>query len=190
MLLEITPSSRDLSQDLLNEFFHFHAETGCLYYKERDRKHFNTSHGYKKFNSRYAGRLAGSTSVAGYRTVKIFGKDYKVHRIVWILNFGGVIPHSIDHKNGIRNDNRLENLRLATQREQRRNTALSSRSTSGENGVCWQKRDKRWYAYIQINGKRKNLGYFVNKEDAIAARKAANKKYGYHENHGRENIYA
>jgi hypothetical protein len=52
----------------------------------------------------------------------------------------------------------------------------------------FDKRDQNYQARIKVNGKSKHLGYFKNKEEAIAAREAANIKYNFHENHGRKEI--
>tara|TARA_R110000868_G_scaffold23771_1_gene95082 strand:+ start:155 stop:727 length:573 start_codon:yes stop_codon:yes gene_type:complete len=190
MLLEKSPNSRDLSQDLLTEFFHFHPESGALYNKERARRHFETTRAFKTWNTRWAGKVSGSNTQAGYREVTILSNKYLIHRIVWLLHFGGTIPDTIDHINGVRDDNRLINLRLATDAEQKQNMALYSSSTSGEMGVNWYKSYEKWHARIKIKGKYKHLGYFLIKADAVNARKAAEKKYGFHENHGRKNIYA
>lgn len=83
-------------------------------------------------------------------------------------------------------DNRLENLRDVSNRENARNQKISKNNTSGTLGVYFYKRDQNYQASIKINGKIKHLGYFKNKEEAIAARAAANIKYNFHENHGRK----
>lgn len=81
----------------------------------------------------------------------------------------------VDHKHGkkSRYDNRKENLRLATHQENGRNSSLSKNNISGVTGVFWDKRRQRWVANITINYKSIYLGSFLNKNDAITARKIA-----------------
>lgn len=95
------------------------------------------------------------------------------------------IPDQVDHINHVRNDNRIGNLRNVSPTENGRNKDLCSDNKSGVNGVSWHKRDKRWRAHIVIARKQIHLGNFINKEDAIAARFAADKEIGFHPNHGK-----
>lgn len=74
-------------------------------------------------------------------------------------------------------DNRKSNLEVVTHENNGKNRSLGINNTSGTVGVSWNKRDKAWVAYIQVNKKYTSLGYFSNKEDAIAARKEAEIKY-------------
>jgi hypothetical protein len=108
-----------------------------------------------------------------------------------LLTYGSWPVDQIDHINGNTKDNRLENLRDVSNRENLRNQKIPKNNTSGTLGVSFDKRKQNYQASIKINGKRKHLGYFKNKEEAIAARAVANIKYNFHENHGRKesNIY-
>jgi hypothetical protein len=72
----------------------------------------------------------------------------------------------VDHKNNIRTDNTLENLRFVTNQENNRNSSLSKKNTSGIKGVGFHKNTNKWCAYIKINGKKIHLGYYTNIEDA------------------------
>lgn len=90
-----------------------------------------------------------------------------------------------DHINGIGSDNRLVNLRFVEERDNNVNKAMPSNNTSGQQGVVWHARDKKWLARISDGKKRIELGRFDNYDDAVAKRKAAELAYGYHENHGR-----
>jgi hypothetical protein len=95
----------------------------------------------------------------------------------------------IDHKNGIRNDNRIDNLDDVSCEKNLRKQKLRYDNTSGVTGVSnWITKNgcEIWSAYIYTNGKKKDLGHFDNLEDAIKARKAADKKYGFHEDHGKK----
>ncbi len=126
-----------------------------------------------------------------YYTTRINNKNYQLHRILWVYHYGFIpkdkqIDH-IDH-NGL--NNRLSNLRIVTHQENGKNVKMHKDNTSGVMGVYWHKQVNKWMAYIRINGKLIYLGLFVDKGEAIAARKEAEVKYGFHSNHGRENYEA
>ncbi|MFD2248971.1 hypothetical protein [Pseudochelatococcus lubricantis] len=97
----------------------------------------------------------------------------------------GADPDEIDHVNGIRSDNRFNNLRNVDHAANTRNVALHSSNTSGVIGVSWAKRECRWRASIKANNRERHIGYFRDFEDAVAARKAAERQFGFHKNHGR-----
>ena len=94
----------------------------------------------------------------------------------------------IDHINGDPFDNRIDNLRLVTQRENSMNRRLSCNNKSGVIGVHYYSSRKQWQAQITSEGKKINLGRFDNFDDAVKVRKDAEIKYGFHENHGRDGI--
>lgn len=135
------------------------------------------------WNTTYAGKPAGATPHgSGYLGGQLEGRWYRAHRVIYAMCHGKWPANQIDHINGVRDDNRISNLRDVTHVENARNAAIPSDNTSGTVGVCWHIRDGRWRARIG----RISLGGFIRKDDAIAARKAAEKKHGYHPNHGRE----
>jgi hypothetical protein len=88
---------------------------------------------------------------------------YKVHKLVCIA-FLGHIPNGmktvVDHRNGIKTDNRLENLRLVTNRENSTFGFLKKETSSKFTGVSWSKQANKWRAKIMLNGKLKHLGDF------------------------------
>ena len=98
------------------------------------------------------------------------------------------MPKFIDHINGKRSDNRIENLRAVTKPENFRNMCLRSDNKSGCPGVTFHKASNLWHARITVDKKIISLGYFKKHEEAIEARLKANKCYGFHENHGRKYI--
>ena len=133
-----------------------------------------------------SGGVAGSVHKRdGYRRIAIDGASCLANRLAWLYINGGWPPDGMDHINGVRHDNRSSNLRLATHSVNNKNKKRYCNNTSGTTGVCWYYRYSKWNAIIKLNGKSKNLGYFTNKKEAIRVRKAAEKKYGYHPNHGR-----
>ena len=119
-----------------------------------------------------------------YRLVRIDGKAYRAHRLIWFLTFG-TWPKEMDHRNGNGLDNRLLNLHEVTSQENHHNQKMRACNTSGVTGVYWYKSTQKWYAQIGVAGKKIYLGYFNNLQDAAAAREKANVKYGFTARHGK-----
>jgi len=94
-------------------------------------------------------------------------------------------PEQIDHINGDRSDNRIENLRAVINADNGRNQKLRVSNSSGVMGVGFCKRAGKWRVRITINGKDKHLGIYKSYSEAVAARLTAEKLHGFHENHGR-----
>ena len=116
-----------------------------------------------------AGRIAGCMGDSGYLMVGINRRLYRVHRVAWALYYGEWPTNFIDHINGVRSDNRIANLRQATKSQNSYNSAKRSDNTHGHKGVYLCKKSGRWY--VRVNSK--NIGRFIHKDDAIAARDAA-----------------
>ena len=93
------------------------------------------------------------------------------------MNLPRLSPYIIDHKNLNKRDNRRCNLRICTDAENVLNKGLQHRNKSGCPGVRWYAPRNKWQARIRKDKKEYHLGYFVNKDDAIEARKEAEKKY-------------
>lgn len=168
----------------IREIMSYDSKSGFLYWKHRKDmpKNWNTRFANKKIKANNANCC--SVLYNGNR----FHMGY--HRLVWCYYYGKW-PESnkvIDHINGNHYDNTIENLRLVTQSENNKNLSTPKDNTSGHIGVGWVKLSRKWRATIRANGKYMHLGTFNNKEDAIKARKEAEKKYGYHENHGRDGV--
>ena len=183
--LEASTNLRTLCPDLAREFFDYDKTTGILTHRIRDQKHFKTERAFKTWNTRYSNTQAGYVNKAGYLRVGVFDVNYWVHRIIWLW-VHGEMPKHIDHINGIPSDNRVENLRSVTHKENHKNQVIPRSNTSGVMGVSWHKLTKKWQSNISINGKNTYLGLFSDKNEAIKARKQAEIEQGYHENHGRE----
>lgn len=119
-------------------------------------------------------KIAGSKGANGYMQIKVAGKVYYQHRLAWYLHFGYWPENQIDHINGVKTDNRISNLRLATNKQNAQNTGLRRDNTSGVRGVYYEKgRKSPWKARIKIDGKFKFLGYFVTKGEAETAYQTA-----------------
>jgi hypothetical protein len=112
-----------------------------------------------------SGAKSFQATSAGYRGFKVNGKLVLEHRLVWLYHFG-YMPELIDHINGDRADNRIENLRVATSSENICNSKLSKRNKSGTKGVTWAEDRKKWRVQIRHLGQKKCLGDFDKLEDA------------------------
>lgn len=159
-----------LKQERLKELLNYSEETGRFTWKE-------------KRGRVGVGESAGYTHKAGYIYIRIDGKLFSAHRLAWFY-MRGAWPNQIDHINHDKSDNRAVNLRNVTRLENSKNLKLHKRNRSGVVGVCWRDKDNRWEANISCNNKSIYLGQFVDKEDAVRVRGAAEIKYGFHKNHG------
>lgn len=124
------------------------------------------------------GDIAGMVNTQGYRLVGYKGKQHRAHRLAYLFMTGEWPPHGmiIDHANQNRDDNRWANLRLATKAQNTQNGGIKSNNKSGHPGVSWVKRDNLWDARIKCNGKLHLIGRYKEKQDAIEARKKAEKE--------------
>lgn len=178
-----------LTPNELHKLFEYRADTGELIWKERLADPGKTKleqRGVTIFNKTHAGKAAGVLSVNGYIALTVNSKKTYGHTVAWVMCHGEMPRHQIDHVNGNRADNRIENLRDVPQSKNMRNKAIQSNNTSGCTGVCWCKRRNRWLVRIQTpEGKTKQVGRYKELDEAVAARKKAEFEYGYHENHGR-----
>ena len=177
--------NKEPSIDFFRECFTYNAEIGEIRWKKRPENHFKTLRDHRVWNNKYSGMIAGSIGSNGYRQITIFGYPVKAHRIAWMMHTGSLLDGAIDHINGIRDDNRICNLRQATAELNARNRKSTTLNKSGVMGVIWSKTDNKWRARIGIGGKHVSLGSFASLDDAISARKNAETTYGYHQNHGR-----
>lgn len=136
-------------------------------------------------NARIEGKeVFPSLNNEGYKHGNLFKKEYKAHRVVWLW-WHGKWPKEIDHIDHIYSDNRINNLRDSSHIENLKNQSLSKNNSSGIVGVYKKKNNNKWLAQINADGKVMHLGSFDNIEEATSARKEAEKKYEFHENHGR-----
>jgi hypothetical protein len=177
----------ELTQELLIKLLDYNPDTGVFIWKPRAKKHFKTARACKMWNTRFAGKQAGCKSQKGNRTylvIGIFYVLYHAHTLAWIITTGKKPVYEIDHENGDGLANWFANLRDVPHVENSRNMKLKKSNTSGANGVYWNEERKKHEAYIHVDKKKINLGRYAKKKDAIAAREAADIKYGFHPNHG------
>lgn len=185
--------SKEIDVALLRLILRYDPSTGVLTWLPRTPDLFETSkwtaeHSCKVWNSKYAGKEAFTYVSNGYKTGSLFAVLYLAHRVVWAMSTGAWPVEEVDHINGRRDDNRIVNLRAVSRQENMQNQKMRSTNTSGVMGVTWKSHCSRWAARIVISDKDIHLGYFHTLEEAAAARKAAERKFGFHENHGRPHI--
>jgi len=130
------------------------------------------------------GDLAGTVNSLGYRTLCVGGKNVYAHRVAWFLHYGEDPKGQIDHIDGDRANNRISNLRVANNQENSKNSKRYTTNKTGVTGVRYYDGD-RFLSSITVDGKTTHLGVYNNLLDAACARKSAEARYGYHENHGR-----
>jgi hypothetical protein len=137
------------AQDQLRDLFDY--ENGQLVWKNPPKK-----------SSHLTGKIAGTIHKSGYRQIRIDGVGYPAHRIIWIYHNGSINDDlQIDHINGNKDDNAIENLRLVTAQQN-----CYNRSRLNAKGYTWSKRDNKWQAGIWLNGKLKYLGLFISEQEA------------------------
>jgi HNH endonuclease/AP2 domain len=125
-----------------------------------------------------AGSIAGSVNcVTGYWRIKHNHKNLQAHRVVWYLHHQEWPSHEIDHINGNKNDNRIENLRIATRSQNLRNQSTPKKNKSGHKNVSFDPAKNKWLVRLSVNGKNKSIGRFAEISDAINAAIAARNKY-------------
>lgn len=141
---------------------------------------------FSNSNRNKVGDEAGSLLSNGYLHIRIDGRSYRNHRIVWEMHNGDIpAGFEIDHVNGIRHDNRIENLRLVSRSDNMKNRKMSSNNSSGFCGIFWSRTGKHWVASIYDNGIRYQKKS-VNKGVVIAWRKSKEKELSYSSRHGKE----
>ena len=160
----------ELTQEILKSLIKYIPETGEFFWRVRK--------GGMMPNSR-CGAIKGS----GYLYIHIDGKSYVASRLAH-LYMVGTFPDSNDHINHIKDDDRWENLRNVPFKDNLKNKSLDKRNKSGTTGVYWRNSTKKWLVSICINRKLKHIGCYDNLSKAICVRKTAEKKYGFHKNHG------
>ena len=162
-----------LTQPELKSLLHYNPDTGIFVRLTKSAFCVNV------------GDIAGGLSVKGYTVIKVNNRQYRAQRLAFLYMTGSFPKLTVDHINGIKTDNRWNNLRDVSNQENNRNRKLSTTNNSGCVGVLWYKPNNKWVSYIYMNSKRIHLGYFSSFFNAVAARKSADIKYSFHKNHGR-----
>ena len=143
-----------ISSEILKKYLKFNSETGLFtwIYLNKIRKNNN---------------LAGTIIKQGYIRITLNKKAYFAHRLAWLYIHGEFPKGQIDHINGIRNDNRIDNLRIVTARQNNQNQKIHREGHLV--GTSYDKTRNKWIAKIEINNKNINLGRFETQQEAHEA---------------------
>lgn len=176
----------EITIEMLREFLEYNPESGKLYWKTRGYKWFEKNsrpaeHCAKAWNTKHSGKEAFiRVGDNGYLFGKIFMHSYLAHRVIWAM-VTSEWPDQVDHRNGIRGDNRWINLNNVTHAQNARNSKSLTRNCFKTYGVGFHKRVGKYRAYI---GRNIHLGYFDTLDEAIKARSVAENELGYSDRHG------
>ncbi|HBY9796140.1 TPA: hypothetical protein MJA66_14730 [Klebsiella pneumoniae] len=146
-----------LNKERLDELLDYSPDSGLFTWKVNRR-------GKAK-----SGCIAGSKNGQGYIIIKIDGKFYFAHRLAWLVTHGTFPVNMIDHIDGNRENNKINNLREATDEQNMWNSAAGKNNKTGVKGVSWDGRRKRFRASISIKGKNKEIGSYLSLKDAESA---------------------
>jgi len=172
------------SPEVLRQLLRYDPETGKLFWRTRFAANHAERRAVATFNTRRDGREAiASVNGEGYAAGVILQHPVKAHRVAWAIHFGSWPDGIIDHIDGDRLNNALKNLRVVSSIGNSRNAAMRRDSTNIHPGV--NKRGNKWQATIGANG-REYLGRFDTPAEAVLARKKAEARLGYHQNHARK----
>ena len=161
----IVPQRQEITAEYLRSILNYDPETGIFTRKVRTA------------NNVKAGDIAGSLAGDGYLLIGVLSRLHRAHRLAWLYVYGTWPEDQIDHINRIRTDNRISNLREVSHKQNGQNRSKPSNNTSGHTGVYWHKQKSKWVAQIKHSYKMIHLGYFSILEEALSARKAAEKLY-------------
>lgn len=160
-------SDKEINPRIVKELLDHSERDGHLFWRFRDRKWFVSDKAFMTWNGKWAGKQGFTADTAnGYKQGHIFKRPYYAHRVIWCLHYGSWPDFQVDHINGIRNDNRIENLRQAVNMENGRNRGKQINNTSGYKGVSFYKSRGKFESNICVGGKQIRLGYFLTAEEA------------------------
>lgn len=132
--------------------------TGILTWRLRPPDHFATVSSQRSWNTKHAGKPAGSLQSNGYVSLELQGSRLTAHRLAWVLMTGNdPAPLEIDHRNGNPADNRWTNLRLVDRAQNMRN---ARRLDSEFPGVSWHKGRGKWRVYLTTEYKQHHFGLY------------------------------
>lgn len=146
----------NLTAEYAKEFLRYDPETGYFFWIKSTNRRIKV------------GSKAGSMRPDGYLSITVNRIPELCHRLAWKMTYGDITTPHIDHVNGVKDDNRISNLRLATPSENGQNRRGVVNPT-GLMGVCWSKKDDRFVALIKIGGVQMRLGYYRDAESAHQA---------------------
>jgi hypothetical protein len=167
--------------------FEYDAAEGVLVWRKRPRSDFKTNRSHTFWNNHFPGRRAGTVEKRdGYTDIVVTTlgvvQRFKAHRIIYEMHHGP-IPEGmqIDHRDMDTGNNRVQNLRLATNSQNNQNKKAPRNSKTGVKGVRFRGEKKfrsaPWYADIRVNGRLVYIGSYKTLEEAAAARAEASDRF-------------
>lgn len=168
-----------------HEIFRYDFSTGLFTYAaDAPLRAFASEKTRKTWLAKCAGRPADVANNRGYYSLRFRHLRVSSHRFAWFLAYGEW-PGAIDHINGDKRDNRLVNLRDVDQTTNRMNQRRRSDNRSGVTGVFFNKARGMWVAEICVSGRRRHLGRFASRDEAVRVRLATQEVMGFSPHHGR-----
>lgn len=165
------PIKEDFGAEFVRRILEYSPETGIFTWKPRPDY-------LPRWSKKWAGKPAGAISAQlGYQIIQIQTgpgqprANFAAHRLAWLHYYGEWPPRTLDHANGVRHDNRIANLRLATDSENGCNKRRQRNNVSGATGIWWNTQAGRWTAQVAKDGRRVWRKNFASFESAVAARK-------------------
>jgi hypothetical protein len=147
----------ELTTDLLYEALDYDCDTGDFTWKIAPSRKIRV------------GQKAGCKDGHGYLLIGLYGEQYLAHRLAWFYTYGAWPDNKVDHKDGDGLNNRISNLRDATDKVNSENRRKRTKRTSQYLGVSFDKVRGKWTAHIQTNYKQQNLGRFDTEKQAYTA---------------------
>jgi len=166
-----------MTQSELKHYLHYDPWTGVFTWIR------NSNRGRVRVGQK-AGTPYTCHSGKTYIRIGYSGRQYGAHRLAFLYITGKYPPQEVDHINGDGTDNTWTNLRRVDKAANGRNQKIHSNNSSGVAGVYWNRNLKKWHVQISVNRKRKHVCFSDSLLEAVCSRKAAERKYGYHPNHG------
>jgi hypothetical protein len=152
--------SNRISIEELKKLITYEPDTGNLYWIPRGVEYFKNEQYCKIWNSRQANQIIKCVDKSGYIKTSILGRQYKGHQIAWAIAKGEWPDMCVDHINGIKTDNRICNLRLATKEENMWNSKPQKNNKLGIKGISIDKKSGKYKVSISSHNKKTHIGYF------------------------------
>lgn len=161
---------KDIPYDLAISTFDYNPVTGLFMWKSRDITGFHNEQSFKAWHTKFAHKPAFTNiNPKGYNQAKIWGNRYLAHRVAWVMHYGKQPKFWLDHINGNRSDNRIENLREVNATENGLNRPENKNNRTGLKGVTLDSVTNRYSARIRLGDNKYYLGMFATAELAHAA---------------------